>query len=118
MSGPNRVPSGPQRFENLDCPVEVGEPCVSPELRGWTFERSVNIPSIIAVVGMLGSLVGYVILNDRRATATEGQIELLKQADKAMQDHSSTMEQIANRDRAEMQSDIKEIKQMLMERRR
>ena len=114
MSGPNHVSSGPQRFENMDCPVEVGEECVMPNRRGWGFDRTVNIPSIISIIMVLLSGIGYIVANDRRQTETEGEVKLLKASDKGIIDHASAVNEIAVRDRAEMRDDIKEIKQMLI----
>ncbi len=89
-----------------------------PNRRAWGFDRSINIPSLVAILGLLGSLLGYVIMNDRRATKTEGDVEMLKVVDKGIVDHAASVEQVAVRDRAEMRDDIKEIKQMLIKERR
>lgn len=98
-----RTPSGP-------CPVEVGEECAMPGKRKWDW----NLPSLIAILGLLGvwfgSFMSYIVLNDRRATKTEGEVEVLKTVDKGIIDHASAVEQTAMRDRMEMREDIREIK--------
>lgn len=81
-----------------------------PERRKWSAEFTVNVPSIIAVIGLGITLTGALILNDRRQTVNEEKINLLAVVDKGIQDHASAVEQVAVRDRAEMRDDIKEIK--------
>lgn len=104
-----------RRFENLDCPVEVGEPCVMPRVRKWEW----SLPSLLSVLALLGlwfgSLITYVVINDRRATKTDGEVEVLKLADKGITEHATYTEQAAIRDRAEMREDIKEIKRLLIQ---
>jgi len=89
-----------------------------PGKRKWDW----NLPSLIAIISMLGiwfgSFMGYIIMNDRRATKMEGEVEMLKVVDKGIVDHASSVEQVAVRDRAEMRDDIKEIKQMLIRERK
>ena len=53
MSSQNRIP----RFENLDCPVEVGEECVMPNRRTWGWDRSVNPVYLTALIGIVISLL-------------------------------------------------------------
>ena len=103
-----------RRFENLDCPVEAGEECVVPSQRRWDW----NIPSLIGILSLLLSFMGYVVNNDRRQTKTEGDVEVLRLSDKGIIEHAQAVEQIAVRDRAEMRDDIKEIKQMLIKQRK
>jgi hypothetical protein len=85
-----------------------------PSQRRWDW----NIPSLIGILGLMLSLMGYVIANDRRQTKTEGDVEILRTVDKGMIDHTQAVEQVAVRDRAEMRDDIKEIKQILLKDRR
>lgn len=81
-----------------------------PDRRKWSTEFSINVPSVLAIIGLAITLTGALILNDRRQTVTEGQVEVLKAADKGIIDHTQAVEQVAVRDRAEMRDDIKEIK--------
>jgi len=81
-----------------------------PERRKWSAEFTINIPSILAIIGLAFTLTGALILNDRRQTVNEGEVKLLKLSDKGIIDHAQAVEQVAVRDRAEMRDDIKEIK--------
>ena len=89
-----------------------------PNRRGWGFDRTINIPTLISIIMMLLSGVGYIVANDRRQTETEGEVKLLKLSDKGIIDHAQAVEQVAVRDRQEMRDDIKEIKQMLIKGKR
>jgi len=81
-----------------------------PERRKWSAEFTINVPSVLAIIGLTVTLTGALILNDRRQTVTEGQVEVLKAVDKGIIDHAQAVEQVAVRDRSEMRDDIKEIK--------
>ena len=81
-----------------------------PDRRKWSAEFTINVPSILAVIGLGVTLTGALILNDRRQTVNEGEVKLLKTVDKGIIDHAQAVEQVAVRDRQEMRDDIKEIK--------
>ena len=81
-----------------------------PDRRKWSAEFTINVPSILAIIGLAFTLTGAIVLNDRRQTVTEGEVKLLKLSDKGIIDHAAAVEQVAVRDRAEMRDDIKEIK--------
>jgi hypothetical protein len=98
------------QYQPKPCPVESGEECVMPDRRKWSAEFTINVPSVIAIIGLGVTLTGVLILNDRRQTVNEGEIKLLKVTDKSIIDHAQAVEQVAIRDRAEMRDDIKEIK--------
>lgn len=81
-----------------------------PDRRKWSAEFTINVPSVLAIIGLAVTLTGALILNDRRQTVTEGKVEVLKVVDKGIIDHAQAVEQVAVRDRVEMRDDIKEIK--------
>ena len=81
-----------------------------PDRRKWSAEFTINVPSVLAIIGLAITLTGALILNDRRQTVTEGEVKVLKEADKSIIDHAQAVEQVVVRDRAEMRDDIKEIK--------
>lgn len=78
------------------------------------FDYGVNLPSLVALVVAIGSLIGWLIQQNDRIVANTKEIQLVKQiqelSDKGIIDHSSAVEQTAVRDRAEMRTDIAEIK--------
>ena len=82
-----------------------------PDQRKWSVERTINLPSMLAIIGLALTLTGALILNDRRQTVTEGDVKLLQLSDKGITDHAAAVNEIAVRDRSEMRDDIKEIKQ-------
>jgi hypothetical protein len=81
-----------------------------PDRRKWSAEFTINVPSILAIIGLAFTLTGALILNDRRQTINEGEVKVLKTVDKGIIDHAQAVEQVAIRDRQEMRDDIKEIK--------
>ena len=82
-----------------------------PDQRKWSVERTINLPSMLAVIGLAITLTGALILNDRRQTVAEEQIKLQAVVSKGIADHAAAVEQLAIRDRAEMRDDLKEIKE-------
>ena len=81
-----------------------------PDRRKWSAEYTINMPSVLAILGLSLTLAGALVLNDRRQTVSEEQIKLQTVVSRGITDHAATMEQLAARDRIEMRDDIKEIK--------
>ena len=112
MSGFNPIQPRPSRFDDSGEHdyQDLNRDQPTPGRRRWDW----NIPSFIALISVLGvwfgSFMTYIIMNDRRATKTEGEIEVLKTADKGIIEHAAAVEQVSIRDRSEIREDIKEIK--------
>lgn len=105
----HKTPSG-------NCAVEEGLPCIVPEERKkLTRDWTLNMPNIISILGILGSLISYAVINERRMTENKKDKEILATVDKGIIDHQTIMDQFAARDRAEMKDDLKETKQMVKE---
>lgn len=81
-----------------------------PDRRRWSTEYTLNLPSLIAILGLAITLAGGLIANDRRQTTTEGEVKVLKEVDRGIIDHAAAVNEVAVRDRAEMRADVKEIK--------
>lgn len=81
-----------------------------PDRRRWSAEYTINLPSLVAILALAMTLTGALIMNDRRQTTTEGEVKVLKEADRGIIDHAAAVNEIAIRDRSEMRDDIKEIK--------
>lgn len=102
-----KTPSG-------NCAVEDGLPCLVPDQRKkLTRDWTLNMPNIISILGILGSLFGYAIINERRMTENTKDKEILAIVDKGIIDHQAIMDQFAARDRAEMKDDLKQTKEMV-----
>jgi len=98
------------------CPSLDGGECMDPERRKKIYtDWGINIPTAIAFVMMLGSLIGYIVTNERRMTENKESQEVLKTVDKGIIEHAAIMDQMAIRDRMEMRDDIKEVKSMVIE---
>jgi len=59
------------------CQVELGGECASPDRRKWHFDRSINVPTVIAIVTMLLGAFGYIMQQNQRATRSEARIDTL-----------------------------------------
>ena len=81
-----------------------------PDQRRWSAGREINIPTIMAIATLAATLIGALVMSDRRQTMSEGEIKLLHLTDKGIIDHAAAVNELAVRDRAEMRDDIKEIK--------
>jgi len=98
------------------CVVQEGGECVMPQRRKKLYaDWGVNIPTVIAFVMMLGSLIGYVVNNEKRMTENKEGQEVLKLADKGITERLAFSNEMAIRDRSEMREDIKEMKVMMIE---
>jgi len=81
-----------------------------PDRRKWSAEFTINVPSILAIIGLAFTLTGALILNDRRQTVTEGDVKVQKVISQGIFERAAAANEVAVRDRAETRDDIKEIK--------
>jgi CHASE1-domain containing sensor protein len=46
-----------------------------PERRTWHFDKSVNVPTVLAFITMVAAALGYVVQQDQRQTKVEVRVE-------------------------------------------
>jgi hypothetical protein len=77
------------------------------------FDYGINVPTVLAFLVAVGSLVGWLLVQRDQITINTAEIKAVKTmqevADKGITEHQSAIEQVSIRDRAEMREDIKEI---------
>lgn len=96
------------------CAVVDGQECIMPDQRKWSVDKSVNIPTVIAIIGMLAGFGSWMVTQERRMTTIEQNEKYLDAVDKSVKDQIQANEALAARDRNEMRDDIKEVKVMVV----
>ena len=94
------------------CIVTEGGECVEPHRRKNVYmDWGINVPTILAFLTMISAGVGFLLVNERRMTENAESRKLLESADRNIIEHAKIVEETAVRDRQEMRSDIKDIKE-------
>ncbi|WP_257306291.1 hypothetical protein [Geothrix campi] len=85
-----------------DCPFH-GEP---QDRRGWHLEKSINLPALLTLGGMVAAGLAYVWRQDSRVTKVEDRATSLEAAD-------IRIENAQGRQRDEIRTDLKSINDKL-----
>ncbi len=78
-----------------NCDFQEEGVCAMDNRRKWHFDKSVNVPTVLAIITMLIGAFGYIMQQDQRQTRTEGRIDNL------------------DRDHARTRAEVKELREDL-----
>ena len=73
-------------------PPRLREDSIEMDRRKWHFDKSINVPTVVAIVMMIAAGLGYVMHQDRRQTISEEKIITLKETDSRHENELRTLQ--------------------------